>query len=121
MALGVVELMVLLLGGGTVLVVVLVAVALTGGSRAPVLVTSEVAAARRHAVTTSVLAATLSLGTPLVLVVGLGAVVLLGLADIHFVVPAMALAFAPLIGAAAGLLVLLGGELTWPRPTRPSP
>ena len=70
-------------------------------------ITSEVAAARRHAVLTSVLAGAMAtLGTVVVLVTAM--VADLGLTP-------TTVACAPLVGAAAALLALLTGELTWPR------
>ena len=117
MMLGAVAMLVLLVFGAVVLVAAVAAVALSAAGRSPVLVSAEVAAARRHAVTTAALAGILSFGAPLALVLVFAAVVMLGLADLPFVVPAMSLACAPLVGALAGILVLLFGELTWPRPS----
>ena len=116
MSLGVLELLVLFLVP-VVLLGVVVGVVLAATSRPVSTLTSEVAAARRHAVTTSAVAALLMLGLPVMLALLFGATVLVGLVALPFLVSARALAVAPLIGVLAGLCALLVGELTWPRPT----
>ena len=100
-----------------VLLAVVVGVVLVATSRSAATLTFEVAVARRHAVTTSAVAALLMLGTPVLLGLVLGATMFVGLGGLPLMSSARALAAAPLLGTLAGLCTLLVGELTWPRPT----
>src|SRR6478735_2762008 len=93
----------LLVVGGTVLLVVLLVSRRPDGS-----LSSEVAAARRHSVLGSVLSG-------LVLAASLAALVVTA-ASVDLPGPSRVIAVVPLAGAATALLVLLVGELTWPRP-----
>lgn len=95
---------------------VTVAVVLALSSRPDSTLTSEVASARRHAMTTSGLSLALMLVTPLLLVLALVTMTFLG-TSFAFAPAARVVACAPLLGSLAGLLVLLLGELNWPRPT----
>ena len=70
--------------------------------------TTEVATARRHAVTTSAL----SVVVALVSLAPVGAVLAGALPDVH-----VGVACIPLAVTAVALVVLLVGELTWPRPS----
>lgn len=97
----VVPLLVLLLAGGVVLVVV------AASARPDHSLTHEIASARRHGVTTSVVAVTVMLLTLALTPTGVTVAGLDG---------ARLAAVLPLAGSAAALLVLLVGELTWPRP-----
>lgn len=112
------SILVLLMGGLVALcalvVVVVLVVMLTRPS--PPSPTAQVARARAHAATTSGLSAALTVLTLLVLFVGLGA---LGVVGLPLPIGSMLtlLACAPLVASLVGLLVLLGGELTWPRPS----
>jgi hypothetical protein len=96
------------------LVVVVVGVVLATSVRPDAGLGWEVAAARRHAVTTGVLALVLAVTTPFVALAVFGASYVLR-AGIGL--PFRPMACAPLAGALVGLVVLLVGELTWPRPT----
>jgi hypothetical protein len=115
---GIVLLLVLLLVV-TVLAAMTVALALAFRTRADSTLTSEVASARRHATTTSGLSVTAMLGAPAVAVLLLGVGGVLGLRFLSVSIdPVLRLmACLPLLGTLLGLLVLLVGELTWPRPT----
>ncbi len=109
----------LVLGLGALVVVgLVVGVVVAVSARPDAMLTSEVATARRHAVVTSGLSLLLLLATPVLLVVVVYAGVVTGFTGGPSV-PAVVqvLACAPLIGTLLGLLVLLLGELTWPRPT----
>lgn len=98
----VLPLFVLLLGGGIVVLVVLAAT-----HRPDATLTHEVASARRHGLVVSVIATVVLL---------VGSVVLgVGLARTLQATAALAAA-APLLAGSAALVVLLVGELTWPRP-----
>ncbi len=89
------------------LVAGVVALALRLSARPDGSLSSELVAARRHAVRTSTLAVLAAVVA--VPVVGL----VLGVTDAGVAGPV--LGCLPLVGAVAGLLVLLVGELTWPR------
>ncbi len=87
-----------------------VAVALAVSARPGTTLTSEVASARRHAVVTSLVAFVLMAASLLVLA-WLAAADVLGSPGNE-----RAVAVAPLVATASALVVLLAGELTWPRP-----
>ncbi len=112
------SILVLLVGGlvalGALAVVVVLVVALTRSSPPPPSV--EIAQARAHAATTSGLAAAATALVLVLLFVGVGA---LNVVQLPLPIGSMLtlLACAPLLASLAGLLVLLGGELTWPRPS----
>ena len=91
----------LLLAGGVVVMVVL---ALTHRPDADL--TAEVVSARRHGVVTSGVATAMLVLGPLLVWVATSSLLALG----------PLLGVLPLAGAATALLVLLVGELTWPRP-----
>ncbi len=91
----------LLLAGG---VVVMVMLALT--HRPDAALSAEVASARRHGVVTSGVATAMLVLGPLLVWVATSSLLPLG----------PLLGVLPLAGAATALLVLLTGELTWPRP-----
>ncbi len=95
--------------GLLVLALLVVAVALAASGRPTAGLPAQVASARRHAVTTSLLSALAALVT----LVGLGGGLLAGIGT---AVRAPLVGCLPLAGAAAALVVLLAGELTWPRP-----
>ena len=91
----------LLLAGG---VVVMVMLALT--HRPDAALSAELASARRHGVVTSGVATAMLVLGPLLVWVATSSLLPLG----------PLLGVLPLAGAATALLVLLTGELTWPRP-----
>ena len=101
-----------------VAVALVVALALARRARPDSTLTSEVATARRHATTTSGLALTAMLGTPVLLVMLLGVSTVLGMRwGLSFGPGFRLMACLPLLGVLLGVVVLLLGELTWPRPT----
>jgi len=97
-----------------VVVAVVVGTVLVTSSRPDVSLSSEVAGARRHAVTTGALSTLVAVATPFFVLAAFGASYALRLS---FGLPFRPVACAPLAGAFVGLVVLLVGELTWPRPT----
>lgn len=99
-ALVLVPFLVLLLGGAAV------AVGLALTRRPDATLSDEIAAARRHGVMTSVLALASMLLGPLLLWPPLSQVV----------TTSILLGLLPLLGSCGAMLVLLAGELTWPRP-----
>ncbi len=92
------------------LAALVVAVLLAASARPGATLTSEVASARRHAVVTSLVAFALMTASLLVLAWLVPSGALGGLDGARVV------AVAPLVATATALVVLLGGELTWPRP-----
>lgn len=108
----------LFLGVLPVLLVGLVVGVVLVASRAPeISLTSEVASARRHASTTAVLSTLALVALPVVVVFLVAGLIVLGFTGLPFGLAVTAVDCLPLIGALAALLVLLIGELTWPRPT----
>ncbi|MGZ4745200.1 MAG: hypothetical protein ACXVYS_18485 [Oryzihumus sp.] len=93
-----------------VLVGLVVAIVLAATARPDTTLSSEVASARRHAVAVSALAVAVLLATPLAALPALRATTTAGEAGTWY-------ATVPLIAASTALLVLLVGELTWPRPS----
>jgi hypothetical protein len=115
-------------GGAVILVFLLLVLVVVGAlavglafalrARSDSTLGSELASARRHATTTSGLALTAMLGTPLLLVILLGVSAVLGMRwGLSFGPAFRLMSCLPLLGALLGILVLLLGELTWPRPT----
>lgn len=107
-------LLLLMLPLGVAVVAVVVVAVLASSSRPEAAMSAELAAARRHAVTTSGLSLALLLATPVLLLVAVTAATAV---DVGVGPSFRLLACAPLLGALLALLVLLVGELTWPRPT----
>ena len=95
-------------------VALVVGVVLATSSRPDASLGSEVATARRHAVTTGAVSMLVAVATPFVVLAAFGASYVLGS---PLGLPFRPVAAAPLTGAFLGLVVLLVGELTWPRPT----
>jgi hypothetical protein len=89
---------------------VVVAVLLAVSARPGTTLTSKVASARRHAVVTSLVASALMAASLLALAWLVITDALSGLDGARVV------AVAPLVATATALVVLLAGELTWPRP-----
>jgi hypothetical protein len=107
-------LLVLVLLLGVAVVGVVVVAVLVSSSRPQAALSPGLVAARRHAVTTSGLSLVLLLTTPVLLLVAVTAATAV---DLGIGPSYRLLACAPLLGALLALLVLLVGELTWPRPT----
>ncbi len=103
-AVGPIELLVLL---GLLLVAATVVALVVVSARPSATLTTEVATARRHAITTSAL----SVLVTVVAVVPVGVALAAGVPDVHAGVACL-----PLAAAGVAVLVLLVGELTWPRP-----
>lgn len=94
------------------LAAVVVAVVLLTSARPDGTLTSEVASARRHAVGVSALSVVVTVLAVAALVGGIVRVT-----PAHPDLARVAIALLPLAATVAAMLVLLSGELTWPRPT----